>query len=60
MADTLTLGEETEYSKIFDKQYEATITVNGESIPVKLYASLNLNNIDKKYEWTLSNFYKKR
>lgn len=54
VADTFNLGTENKDSKMFDKIYEGTITLNGEVKNVKSYINLNYNAKAKKYEWKLS------
>lgn len=53
VADTFTLGTENKDSRVFNKIYEGTITLNGEVKNVKTYIRLDYNNKTKKYEWKL-------
>lgn len=53
VANTLNLGAETSDSSMFDKIYEGTLTVNGESKNIKIEVTLKLNSDSKKYEWKL-------
>jgi len=54
-ADTFNLGSENVDSRMFDKVYEGTIIVNGNSDKIKSRISLEYNDKNKKYEWKLEN-----
>ena len=57
IANTFSLGSENKDSRMFNKVYEGTITINGvvESVKSRIY--LKYNEKDKKYEWKLDSIY---
>lgn len=53
IANTFSLGSENKDSRMFNKVYEGTITINGVVENLKSIIYLEYNEKDKKYEWKL-------
>lgn len=55
IADSFKLGSENKDSRMFDKVYDGTLSVNGKEEKVKVNTSIKYNDETKKYQWNLTN-----